>query len=541
MPAVAAVVATAVAKPEWHDPLTLLQRAVFYLLALSVGAWLALLVSGLINEAHRVGGGSVEGDVEKGEGKSVGGRETWLGRSGREWRSVLQHVVLLGGVLAFAYVCEHTTLLARIDKTYSGDFFLFSAGLLLVGALATVRKSRGSDILNRDQSEEWKGWMQFLFVMYHQQAAVGAYNLIRVFVSAYVWMTGFGNFSFFYVRGDYSLNRLVQMLWRLNFLALALMAMMGTNYILYYIVPLHTFYFFVVFATMFVARSLNYTEWGLRAKILAAGVAIYVVWELEESVPGLFDVVFKPLAPVLAESNWSLHEWHFRTFLDHYSALLGMVFAMNFPYLVAWFTAVERLPSLAARVALKSLVGALWLGAVYWWYTRIFSLPKYEFNAVHAYWFWVPILAFVYFRNLTPTLRSYHSALLNWLGKITLETYLLQFHIFMVARNADGSWAPKKLLSLVPGYPLVNMLLCGLVYIACAKISFNATLSLRDACIGELTPREMLVRLPYVVAAAAALLLLAAVFAFDDDWLLLFMALLSVAGFVAVFQIDLRT
>ena len=39
------------------------------------------------------------------------------------------------------------------------------------------------------------------------QHAVDVYNLIRVFVSAYVWMTGFGNFSFFYVRADYSFNR----------------------------------------------------------------------------------------------------------------------------------------------------------------------------------------------------------------------------------------------------------------------------------------------------------------------------------------------
>ena len=66
--------------------------------------------------------------------------------------------------------------------------------------------------------------MQFLFIMYHQQHAVDVYNLIRVFVSAYVWMTGFGNFSFFYVRADYSFNRFIKMLWRLNFLVLAIMA-----------------------------------------------------------------------------------------------------------------------------------------------------------------------------------------------------------------------------------------------------------------------------------------------------------------------------
>jgi hypothetical protein len=524
---------------EWHAPLTLLQRAVFYFLSLCAGAMAALLATRVINRGVVV---VVDEEKAAAVGAAAHGsvRTQWLGRSRAEWVDVLRHVLSLGGVLCFAYVAEHTPLLARIDKTYSGDFFLFGAGLLLVAALATVRKSRGSEVLNRDQSEEWKGWMQFLFVMYHQQQAAKAYNLIRIFVSSYVWMTGFGNFSFFYVRGDYSFNRLLQMLWRLNFLVLAIMAVMGTNYILYYIVPLHTFYFLVVYATMGVAQSLNYTEWGVRAKIFAVGVCIYVVWELEQAVPGVFDTVFAPLSPILAEKNWSLHEWHFRTFLDHYSSLFGMAFAMNFPYLLAWFAAVERMPSLAARVALKSAVGALWLAASYWWYTDIYTLPKYEFNAAHPYWFWIPIMTFVYFRNLTPTLRSYHSALLNWLGKITLETYLLQFHIFMVAKNADGSWAPKKLLSLVPEYPLVNMLVCGLVYVACAKISFNATLSLRDACIGDLTPREMLRKLPYALGAVAALLALAFVFHFNDDFLLLFMALLSVAAFLGVFSLDLQ-
>ena len=33
------------------------------------------------------------------------------------------------------------------------------------------------------------------------------YNSIRVYISCYVWMTGFGNFSFFYTKRDYSFVR----------------------------------------------------------------------------------------------------------------------------------------------------------------------------------------------------------------------------------------------------------------------------------------------------------------------------------------------
>lgn len=55
-------------------------------------------------------------------------------------------------------------------------------------------------------------------------------------------------------KGDYGAVRLLQMLWRLNFLVVLLCMAMGNTYILYYICPLHTFYFFVVYAIMSPAR-----------------------------------------------------------------------------------------------------------------------------------------------------------------------------------------------------------------------------------------------------------------------------------------------
>ncbi|XP_062114385.1 protein REDUCED WALL ACETYLATION 4-like [Humulus lupulus] len=51
---------------------------------------------------------------------------------------------------------------------------------------------------------------QVLFLMYHYFAATEIYNAIRVFIAAYVWMTGFGNFSYYYIRKDFSLARFTQ-------------------------------------------------------------------------------------------------------------------------------------------------------------------------------------------------------------------------------------------------------------------------------------------------------------------------------------------
>ena len=41
-------------------------------------------------------------------------------------------------------------------------------------------------VLNRDQTEEWKGWMQYLFLAYHYFHEKEVYNAIRIFISCYV-------------------------------------------------------------------------------------------------------------------------------------------------------------------------------------------------------------------------------------------------------------------------------------------------------------------------------------------------------------------
>ena len=97
-------------------------------------------------------------------------------------------------------------------------FWCVNLLILLVGS-ATLRDSGPSATkpLQRDQTEEWKGWMQIMFVLYHYFAEAEIYNAIRLYIAAYVWMTGFGNFSYYYIRKDFTLPRFMQMMWRLNF------------------------------------------------------------------------------------------------------------------------------------------------------------------------------------------------------------------------------------------------------------------------------------------------------------------------------------
>jgi hypothetical protein len=50
---------------------------------------------------------------------------------------------------------------------------------------------------------------QVLFLLYHYFEAKEIYNAIRLFIAAYVWMTGFGNFLYYYKTSDFSIGRWV--------------------------------------------------------------------------------------------------------------------------------------------------------------------------------------------------------------------------------------------------------------------------------------------------------------------------------------------
>lgn len=81
-------------------------------------------------------------------------------------------------------------------RIYNRDLFLFLLLLLLIVNVvytSSLRTDIDSDkLLNREQTEEWKGWMQVMFVWYHYFKAVETYNAVRIFIACYVWMTGFG-------------------------------------------------------------------------------------------------------------------------------------------------------------------------------------------------------------------------------------------------------------------------------------------------------------------------------------------------------------
>jgi hypothetical protein len=80
---------------------------------------------------------------------------------------------------------------------------------------------------------------------------------------------------------------------------------------------------------------------------------------------------------------FALAEWYFRSGLDRYIWIWGMVCAYIHPYCMKLLNAIEELPAfrqLTVRALVLSLTALL--GWVY--YVHIYSLPKLEYNKVRC-------------------------------------------------------------------------------------------------------------------------------------------------------------
>ncbi|KAH8721663.1 CAS1 domain-containing protein [Ilyonectria robusta] len=356
------------------------------------------------------------------------------------------------------YYADRTQLMAKESAMWTFHDFAILCIPCIAIALLTIRKSlppgkgglfvqQDQPFLSRDQTDEWKGWMQCIILIYHwvNSSSSSLNILIRVLIAAYLFQTGYGNTQFFLKKKDFSFNCVASVLLRLNLLACSLAFFMNTDYMLYYLSPLVTFWFLVVYATMAIGHErYNDHVWLLLAKIfisalLVSGIALAT--PVTEWIFNLLRTVFY--------IQWSLLEWQSRLSWDLFIVYIGMLLALaNFKL------QGQGTVGLNHRIVL-AIVGFMAS-------TAYFYADWKDYQKWHPYTSLFPILGFIAMRNITTLTRNYHSKAMAWLGRCSLETFTLQFHLLLAADSRGvlligglnsggdvlGRW--KSLIVIVP-------------------------------------------------------------------------------------------
>ncbi|KAK3751862.1 hypothetical protein QZH41_009672 [Actinostola sp. cb2023] len=389
---------------------------------------------------------------------------------------VMRNVAILGVIMCYFYLSDRqvfinlgnwrgTNLFFKEHKQYSNLVFGISMlAFLALGAYtwSPAEQVRCTSINNnmdvyllyvyyliahggqfypsfKEQSDEWRGWMQLVILLYHY---IGASKVMT----------------------------------RMNIFTVVLCLVMGRPYQFYYFVPLVSFWFVVVYITMAVfprvsAASVRedpkqYIFIWLKFFVLFG--VIYVVW----TSPVLCDWLFSQSAvkELFIDENDSVREWRFRSWLDRYIVLYGMVFAFAYntakEVRVIDDTIKKRLFH-PTHSTVTLILSALALGV---YAIQAFTCSnKPSCNTTHSIASCVPITAFILLRNIPSFLRTKFSRVFTWVGSISLEgpkiegevldgLFVGQYHIWL-AKDTQG------VLVLIPGQPLLNVVITTFVFV----------------------------------------------------------------------------
>lgn len=486
-----------------RPPLTLIQKLAACFFTLSIIGYLIFYI--IHRNAHRKNKPCT--DLESGEEK-----KNIINPSVSPLEVFLQSFCKLGLIMAYFYMCDRANLFMKENKFYTHSTFFIPIIYILVLGVFYNENTKETKVLNREQTDEWKGWMQLVILIYHISGAstfLPVYMHIRVLVAAYLFQTGYGHFSYFWVKGDFGIHRVCQVLFRLNFLVVVLCIVMDRPYQFYYFVPLVTVWFMVIYVTLalwpqIIQKKANGNclwHFGLLLKLAFLLLCICFLAYSQ----GAFEKIFSlwPLSKCF-ELKGNVYEWWFRWRLDRYVVFHGMLFA--FIYLALQKRQIlsegKGEPLFSSKISnfllfisvVSFLTYSIWASS---------CKNKAECNELHPSVSVVQILAFILIRNIPGYARSVYSSFFAWFGKISLELFICQYHIWLAADT-------RGILVLIPGNPMLNIIVSTFIFVCVAHEISQITNDLAQIIIPK-DNSSLLKRLACIAAFFCGLLILSSI------------------------------
>ncbi|XP_022901456.1 N-acetylneuraminate (7)9-O-acetyltransferase [Onthophagus taurus] len=397
--------------------------------------------------------------------------ETSIPPDVNDYYNLFKSLATMAIIMAYFIVCDRTNFFMKENKYYSEFSFWLPIGYVFTLGLFFTEDSKITKVLHRDQVNEWKGWMQLVILVYNVTGArrILPINMhIKVLMSAYIFILAYQQFCYVWQRADIGIVHFFRTLFELNFMTVTLCLCMNRPYQFYHLVPLMSFWYLMIYIVLalpphITAQSsennkIHYFYLVIKFITLFSVITILFLSEV------FFEKVFvtRPWKALFVTTDDDIHEWWSRWKLDRYSTIYGMLFAVIL-YLAQRYNIYDdnNHNNLFSRgLALSTtLAGLIGLGS----YITFTFLCRNELDCseIHSYIVFLPIVSYIFLRNISGVLRTKYSSLFAWFGNISLELFISQYHIWLAA-DTHG------VLVLIPGYPVLNIIVTSFIFV-CAS------------------------------------------------------------------------
>ena len=379
-------------------------------------------------------------------------------RTDERWFLAIADALLVFVLAAlYCFIADRTHIFDKDPKEFANIDFRVMLGVAILVCLLNVQsvpaplsKSRkrspekavrSAPFLPREQSDEFKGWMQIYVFVYAYTGASSVmdfYKVFRVFIALYLLLSGYGHASYFLRTNDLSIQRVMSVILRLNTLPTLLALAMERPYTSYHFAPLVTFWFLIVYLTLRIGQQWNSTFGLLLIKVALAALLTTMFIHAQgilEMWASIFNGVFR--------ANINVGDMRFYLGMDKYVVFIGIIVAAIHIRVRSVFRTPPQHLGLTGFIVrryfilhqLALIVLAVITFPTFWGLTQR-SKTKGDYDWCMPYVAWLPALSFVLLRNATSYLRARYCVSFAWLGSISLELYLLSQHVWLAG---DGS------------------------------------------------------------------------------------------------------
>lgn len=388
---------------------------------------------------------------------------------------------ILGMIMAYFFLCDRTNFFMKENKYYSEFSFWIPVFWMSALGLFFTEDSKFTRVLHRDQTDELKGFMIIVILIYYMTGAskvIPIFMHIKVLISTFLFLSGYAHFTYFWQTGNNGIVRFLNIMFRINFMTIILCFSMNRPYQFYFFAPLLSFWYTIIYITISIPpritaqtienNSYQYLYLVLKFVCLFSVITILYMSEV------FFERIFltRPWKALFVSMDDFVDEWWYRWKLDRYSTAYGMVFAAIF-IVAQKFNIVDDSNHgnlFSRRISLSSTLVAIAGITCYTTFT-FFCKNKQDCEEIHSYSVFIPIISYIVLRNISGVLRTRFSTLFAWFGKISLELFICMCHIWLAADR-------HGVLVLLPGFPTLNLILTSFIFVCISHEVHRVTLIL---------------------------------------------------------------